>query len=101
MVAVFILNLVFCLQHSLAHLEPFDGKILLYVVIHSIFFTHLFVDPIVFVYLNKRHHRRVLQTLKTWLDPSAGGDSVPTTDVAVIQSTSVQPLRGGARQSFI
>lgn len=101
MVAVFILNLIFCLQHALAHIKPFDGKILLYVVIHSVFFTHLFVDPLVFVYLNKRHRHHVLQTLKLCLGRSAGEDVVSTTSVPVTQSTSVQPFRGGASQSFI
>lgn len=100
MVAVFTLNLIFCLPHALAHIDPLDGKILLYVVIHTVFFTHLFADPLVFLYLNKRHRHRVRQIFKVCHGSSTGEDVVSTISIPVTQSTSVQPFRGGASQSF-
>ncbi|XP_050693421.1 uncharacterized protein LOC126984068 [Eriocheir sinensis] len=64
MLAVFISNLLFGLPHSIYHIIPFDYRVFSYVVMHSIFFTHLYTDPLVFVYFNQHHRRRVLQALK-------------------------------------
>ena len=70
MVAVFLSNLLFGLPHAIAHLEPFDDRVSYYVSIHSFFFTHLFVDPLVFLCFNEHHRRRVLQTLQLWISNS-------------------------------
>ncbi|XP_045118185.1 uncharacterized protein LOC123508515 [Portunus trituberculatus] len=65
MLAVFISNLLLGLPHSIYHLLPrYDNQVFSYVTMHIIFFTHLFVDPLVFVFFNIQHRQRVLQALK-------------------------------------
>ncbi|MPC08071.1 hypothetical protein E2C01_000644 [Portunus trituberculatus] len=65
MMAVFISNLVLGLPHSIYHIVPYDHRVFSYVIMHSIFFTHLFVDPLAFLCSNLHHRRRVLQALRS------------------------------------
>lgn len=66
--AVFISNMLLGLPHSIYHLLPRnDNSALSYIPMHIIFFTHLFVDPLVFVCFNLHHRQRVLQAFKTCL----------------------------------
>lgn len=62
MLAVFISNLVFSLPHSIYHLM---GKLPHYysVIFHILFSAHFVVDPLVFIFVNLHHRRRVLALL--------------------------------------
>ena len=67
MLAVFISNLLFGLPHSIYHIVPYPVHVIPYVSIHIVFYSHLFVDPLVFVCFNLHHRQRVLQALKAYL----------------------------------
>ncbi|XP_050693415.1 uncharacterized protein LOC126984064 isoform X2 [Eriocheir sinensis] len=62
MLAVFISNLVFSLPHSIYHLM---GTLPHYysVIFHILFSAHFVVDPLVFIFANLHHRRRVLDLL--------------------------------------
>lgn len=63
MLAVFVSNLLFCLPHSVYHILPQDFRIFSYVIVHCVFYTHLFVDPLAYLCSNLHHRRRLLHTL--------------------------------------
>ncbi|XP_063840171.1 uncharacterized protein LOC135088990 isoform X2 [Scylla paramamosain] len=88
MLAVFISNLLLGLPHSIYHLLPrYDNQALSYVTMHIVFFTHLFVDPLVFVCFNLHHRQRVLQALKSCLQ------CVPCRPLSTLpHATSTLPL---------
>lgn len=88
MLAVFISNLLLGLPHSIYHMMPFDYRVFSYVIMHSVFFTHLFVDPLVFLCFNQHHRKRVLQALKFCLGRSARDEVASTLSSQVTQSSS-------------
>lgn len=63
MLAVFVSNLLLCLQHSIYHIATQDLRIVSYVIVHCIFYTHLFIDPLAYLCFNRHHRRHVLHTL--------------------------------------
>ncbi|XP_045118286.1 rhodopsin-like isoform X1 [Portunus trituberculatus] len=67
MLAVFISNLLFGLPHSIYHILSYPGHVVPYVSIHIVFYSHLFIDPLVFVCFNLHHRQRLLQALKSCL----------------------------------
>ncbi|KAG0713595.1 hypothetical protein GWK47_015872 [Chionoecetes opilio] len=66
MLAVFISNLVFVLPHSIYHVLPLDFDTFTYLIVHTILYTHLFVDPLVFLFFNLHHRQRFLHALKSY-----------------------------------
>ncbi|KAK8403654.1 hypothetical protein O3P69_000031 [Scylla paramamosain] len=90
MLAVFISNLLLGLPHSIYHIVPYDHRVFSYVIMHSIFFTHLFVDPLAFLCSNLHHRRRVLQALRSLfcLATHTVVESPPTS--LTTQTTSIQ-----------
>ena len=65
MLAVFLSNLALSLPHSIYHILPNDYHVFNYVIMHIVFFTHLFVDPLAFVCSNLHHRQRILHALKS------------------------------------
>ena len=63
MLAVFISNLLLGLPHSIYHILPFDFSILPYVIVHTIFYAHLIIDPLAFLCSNLHHRQRLLQAV--------------------------------------
>ncbi|KAK8403656.1 hypothetical protein O3P69_000033 [Scylla paramamosain] len=68
MLAVFISNLLLGLPHSIYHILPFDFSIIPYVIVHSIFYAHLIVDPLAFLCSSQHHRRRLLQAVTSCLN---------------------------------
>ncbi|KAG0715196.1 hypothetical protein GWK47_012495 [Chionoecetes opilio] len=66
MLAVFISNLVFVLPHSIYHVLPLDSDTFTYIIVHTVLYTHLFVDPLVFLFFNLHHRQRFLHALKSY-----------------------------------
>lgn len=90
MLAVFLSNLFFGLPQSIYNIVYFSHRFLAYVIITSFFFTHLFVDPMVFVYFNRHHRRRVMKTLRFCLCRSPCEEFMPTHDSRAIRPSSTR-----------
>lgn len=88
MLAVFLSNLMFALQHSIFHILPFNYRDFSYIIVHTVFFTHLFVDPLVFMYFNQHHRKRVSQALKFCLGSSSRDEVERASSLQVSQSLS-------------
>lgn len=87
MLAVFLSNFLFGLPQSIYNILYFEHKFFLYVIITSIFFTHLFVDPMVFVCFNRHHRRRVMKAIRFCLGGCPREVKAPH-DPQIIQSAS-------------
>ncbi|XP_050731456.1 uncharacterized protein LOC127006019 [Eriocheir sinensis] len=89
MLAVFLSNFFFSLPNSIYNIWYFNHKFFSYVIMTSFFFTHLFVDPMVFVCFNQHHRRRVMKALRFYLSRSPRED-MPTHDSQAIRSSSTR-----------
>lgn len=98
MLAVFISNLILGLPHSIYHILPFDYRVFSYVIMHSVFFTHLFVDPLVFVCFNQHHRRRILQALKFSLGRSPRDE---VTSQVTQSSSGVESAEQGQSKALV
>lgn len=86
MLAVFLSNVVFVLPYSIYTILPLDKDILITGIMNMIYYTHLFVDPLVFVCFIRNHRRHVLNWLKSCLGrPPVEGDG------STLQSQVTQP----------
>lgn len=90
MLAVFVSNFLFGLPQSIYNILYFHHKYFSYVIVTSFFFTHLFVDPIVFVYFNRHHRRRVVKVFRFCLDHSPRKEVVSPKVSKDIRSSSTE-----------
>lgn len=90
MLAVFISNLLLSFPHSIYHIVPYDHRVFSYVIMHSIFFTHLFVDPLAFLCSNLHHRQRVMHALKSLLGQSSDTELASPSTSQVTQTSSTQ-----------
>lgn len=99
MLAVFISNLVFSLPHSIYHLM---GRLPHYysVIFHILFSAHFVVDPLVFIFVNLHHRRRVLNLLAACTQRLTYQPSPPPRSVSpgTVNSTPLSSLSKGTAQ---
>ncbi|XP_050700685.1 uncharacterized protein LOC126987607 [Eriocheir sinensis] len=96
MLAVFLSNLVSVLPFSIYAILPLDTDILTTGIMNMLYYTHLFVDPLVFVCFIRHHRRRVLHGLKLCLGRPPGEEDGSTLESQVTKSPSALcvPTRG-------
>ncbi|XP_050700392.1 rhodopsin-like [Eriocheir sinensis] len=97
MLAVFISNLIIGLPFTI-YLLTMNFKNFKIVPMIMVYYTHLFVDPLVFVCFNKHHRRRVQQVLKLCLGRLPREEGASTLESQAVQSSSALgfPTRGEA-----
>ncbi|XP_050700684.1 uncharacterized protein LOC126987606 [Eriocheir sinensis] len=90
MLAVFLSNLVLSFPYSIHYIQPVSYSFTIRVVITMVYFTRLFVDPLVFVCFNRHHRRHVLQGLKLCLgrNPREEGESPYTQSSSALGVTT-------------
>lgn len=88
MLAVFLNNLLLGAPHAIYHMQSLDEALSSYTIIHMFLYLHLVTGPVVFVYFNQHHRRRVLQALKFCFNHSHCGKVTPTPSSQVTQSPS-------------
>ena len=100
MLAVFISNLVLGLSHSL-YMVSYDYQVFSYAIMHVIFFTHLFADPLAFLCCNMHNRRRVMKALTSLvgLSPCTKVTSPPTSQDTQLSSTQKSVEEGQGKAS--
>ncbi|XP_050700397.1 uncharacterized protein LOC126987469 [Eriocheir sinensis] len=99
MLAVFISNLVFVLPCAIKFIMTTEFTKFMMDIFLVFFYTHLFVDPLVFVCFNSHHRRHVLQALQLCLGRPPREEGALTIESQVAQSSPALgvPTRGEAK----